>query len=224
MIFQRLMSAEDIRVKDQLSDLIENLKRKTPKSLLDNTVLRVHNEYPGDVGVFCLYILNVIQLNPGEAVFLGPNEPHAYLEGDCVECTATSDNVVRAGLTPKYKDVDTLVSMLTYQTESPSIYRGTLSKQGGFICKEYLPPIEEFQIRQFELPALAEGMIDGCYGPSVYIVYQGEGKANSKDDSISLYAGSVIFVYAYTPLSITSTTNFPLIIYQATTNIKESKY
>eukprot|EP00041_Stephanoeca_diplocostata_P013159 m.227536 g.227536 ORF g.227536 m.227536 type:complete len:74 (+) comp19245_c0_seq2:977-1198(+) len=50
-------------------------------------------------------------------MFLGPNEPHAYLFGDCVECMATSDNVVRAGLTPKFKDVDCLCNMLTYTTE-----------------------------------------------------------------------------------------------------------
>jgi len=45
---------------------------------------------------------------------LAANEPHAYLKGDCVECMATSDNVVRAGLTPKLKDSDTLIKMLTY--------------------------------------------------------------------------------------------------------------
>ena len=59
-------------------------------------------------------------MQPGEALFLGANEPHAYLYGDCVECMAASDNVVRAGLTPKFKDVETLTSMLTY-TDGPPI-------------------------------------------------------------------------------------------------------
>ena len=53
-------------------------------------------------------------LEPGQSVFLGANEPHAYLAGDCTEIMACSDNVVRAGLTPKLRDTDTLVSMLTY--------------------------------------------------------------------------------------------------------------
>ncbi|KAJ1970695.1 Mannose-6-phosphate isomerase, partial [Dimargaris verticillata] len=48
------------------------------------------------------------------AIFLGANEPHAYLSGDIIECMATSDNVVRAGLTPKFKDVEVLIEMLTY--------------------------------------------------------------------------------------------------------------
>ncbi len=43
--------------------------------------------------------------------------PHAYLKGNCVECMAMSDNVVRAGLTPKFKDVDLLLRMLVYRDD-----------------------------------------------------------------------------------------------------------
>lgn len=74
------------------------------------------HRYPDDGGCFCAYFLNVVTLQPGEAMFLGPNEPHAYLAGDCIECMACSDNVVRAGLTPKFKDVGLLCRMLTYTT------------------------------------------------------------------------------------------------------------
>jgi len=58
------------------------------------------------------------QLEPGQAIFLAANEPHAYLSGDIVECMACSNNVVRAGLTPKLRDVDTLCEMLTYKVSS----------------------------------------------------------------------------------------------------------
>lgn len=50
---------------------------------------------------------------------MGPNEPHAYISGDCVEVMALSDNVVRAGLTPKLRDVDTLCRMLHYRYSCP---------------------------------------------------------------------------------------------------------
>lgn len=46
---------------------------------------------------------------------LGANEPHAYLSGEIIECMAASDNVVRAGFTSKYRDTQTLCSMLTYK-------------------------------------------------------------------------------------------------------------
>jgi hypothetical protein len=71
------------------------------QSPLEALLLRLNGQYPGgDVGCFVIFFLNVVNLNPGEAMFLGPNEPHAYLFGDCVECMATSDNVVRAGVSP----------------------------------------------------------------------------------------------------------------------------
>lgn len=81
----------------------------------EELVLRLEKEYPGDVGVIASFLLNYVKLNSGEALYLGANEPHAYIHGECVECMATSDNVVRAGLTPKKLDVPTLCSMLTYK-------------------------------------------------------------------------------------------------------------
>lgn len=82
---------------------------------LKSLLLRLHSQYPGDRGVFCPLIMNYLKLNSGESFFIGANEPHAYISGDCVECMALSDNVVRAGLTPKFKDVETLCGMLNYR-------------------------------------------------------------------------------------------------------------
>ena len=84
-------------------------------SSLQELILRLHGDYPNDRGVLCPLLLNYVKLSAGEAFFMGPNEPHAYLSGDCVECMALSDNVVRAGLTPKFQDVETLCSMLHYR-------------------------------------------------------------------------------------------------------------
>ena len=67
------------------------------------------------MGVLAAFLMNFVTLNPGEALWLGANELHAYVSGDCIECMATSDNVVRAGLTPKQRDVKTLCEMLTYK-------------------------------------------------------------------------------------------------------------
>lgn len=91
---------------------LHQVRQLTDKELL---VLQLEKQYPADVGVISAFFFNHVKLNPGEALYLGANEPHAYLSGECVECMATSDNVVRAGLTPKYRDVETLCSMLTYK-------------------------------------------------------------------------------------------------------------
>ena len=52
-----------------------------------------------------------MKLKKGESIVILPNEPHAYIYGDLVECMANSDNVIRGGLTPKFKDTETLVSV-----------------------------------------------------------------------------------------------------------------
>lgn len=87
----------------------------------DAVARRLCAQYPGDVGVFAPYWLNTLRLEPGQAIFLGANAPHAYLAGDCMEVMACSDNVIRAGLTPKFKDVDTLCSSLTYECGAPDV-------------------------------------------------------------------------------------------------------
>jgi mannose-6-phosphate isomerase len=40
-----------------------------------------------------------------QGIYLAANVPHAYVSGELVECMATSDNVIRAGLTPKLRFV-----------------------------------------------------------------------------------------------------------------------
>ena len=55
---------------------------------------------------------------------LQANVPHAYLSGQLIECMATSDNVIRAGLTPKLRDTKVLCNSLTYSQEPPDLLDG----------------------------------------------------------------------------------------------------
>ena len=75
--------------------------------------------YPGDVGVFGPLILHLVHLAPGEALFLGAREPHAYLSGFAIELCAASDNVLRGGLTPKHVDVPELLRILRCEPQTP---------------------------------------------------------------------------------------------------------
>lgn len=58
---------------------------------------------------------NILRLNTGESFVISPDEPHAYISGDLIEAMVCSDNVVRGGLTPKFKDTKTLQDMLIYE-------------------------------------------------------------------------------------------------------------
>ncbi|PWN30482.1 mannose-6-phosphate isomerase [Jaminaea rosea] len=127
-IFEPLMKAKMTDVKKRTMGIAQRyasaLASGSAKDLevdesLAKLVCTLNEQFPGDVGVFCSFVLNVVRMQPGQAMFLKANEPHAYIEGNIVECMAASDNVVRAGLTPKERDVDVLVDMLTYSSGGP---------------------------------------------------------------------------------------------------------
>ena len=80
-----MTSSPDV-VSLQLNKLLERIKEKKSSGgdISDDCgelLLRLNNQFPGDVGCLCIYFLNHIVLKPGEAMFLGPNLPHAYLAG-----------------------------------------------------------------------------------------------------------------------------------------------
>lgn len=64
-----------------------------------------------DIGLLFTFFLNIIKCSKGEAFVCSPDEPHAYIQGELMEAMVNSDNVVRGGLTPKYKDTKTLVEV-----------------------------------------------------------------------------------------------------------------
>jgi mannose-6-phosphate isomerase len=98
----------------------------------------------GDVGLVVLLLMNLVSLDPGEGIFIGPNVPHAYLDGDLVECMASSDNVIRAGLTSKYRDVSTLVETTVYDY-SGEPQRAKVRELSPYL-KEFVLPVKEFRL------------------------------------------------------------------------------
>jgi mannose-6-phosphate isomerase len=79
------------------------------------TVLRLAEQFPGDVGILISLLLNLVTLRAGEAIYLPAGNIHAYQHGLGIELLAASDNVLRGGLTPKYVDVPELVSILDFR-------------------------------------------------------------------------------------------------------------
>ncbi|MFG2364146.1 mannose-6-phosphate isomerase, class I [Streptomyces mirabilis] len=109
------------------------------------------HHYPGDPGVIAAMLLNYVQLQPGEALFLGAGVPHAYLNGLGVEIMANSDNVLRCGLTPKHVDVPELLRVVRFEAGDPGVLRPEASPDGEEV---YATPIDEFRLSRY---ALAEG-------------------------------------------------------------------
>jgi mannose-6-phosphate isomerase len=112
-------------------------------------IVRVAADHPGDLGVAASLLLRYEVLRPGEAVFLPAGGLHAYLLGTGVELLANSDNVVRAGLTPKHIDIPELLKLTDPAVAAPVIEPRPL---GGGVFR-YDSPAPEFRLYRAELGA-----------------------------------------------------------------------
>jgi len=175
---------------------------------LADLVIRLNKQFPGDVGLFVLFFLNYVKLEVGEAMFLKADDIHAYLSGDIIECMAASDNVVRAGFTPKFKDVDTLISMLTYSyapiseqkmdpVDYPYVTLNASAYSSGSAATLYDPPIEEFSVVKTDLKKKgAKATFESISGPSIFICTSGNGKISVGPKVEEVKPGYVYFVGA----------------------------
>jgi len=165
--------------------------------------LRLSKQFPNDVGIFAAFLMNHLILAPGEALYLGANMPHAYLFGDCIECMACSDNVVRAGLTPKHKDVNILVSMLTYESGKPQVMTGKLVDGCTSL---YNPPSTEFQLTRSVVPENTEYVLNGTENPAIMICMEGTGTIEDQ----TVKKGDVFLIGKKQDVQIRATTNLNL--------------
>lgn len=164
------------------------------KSALDEIIVYLFNLYPGDVGVFAPIFLNYFKLQPGEATFLEPNMPHAYLKGDCVECMADSDNTIRAGLTPKYIDVESLVEMLNYNETLLPKYIPNELEDGTLL---FTPKgIDEFWVQEVKGAAGASFQLPYAESCSVLTVLYGSAIITLGGNTQTLTRGEVVFIGA----------------------------
>ena len=144
--------------------------------------LRLAELYPQDVGIIGALLLNLVTLRPGEALFLDAGNLHAYLEGTGVELMASSDNVLRGGLTPKHVDVAELLSVLNFSDGPPTLLRPSA---GGV----YPTSAPDFQLARMEV---AGPILLPARGAQVLLVIEGEVTAND----LMLKQGDSVFVGA----------------------------
>jgi mannose-6-phosphate isomerase len=86
-----------------------------------SAIWNLHRFYPNDPGVLAPLFMNIVELEPYMALVIPPQTLHAYVHGEGLEVMASSDNVVRAGLTNKAKDLKTFFSITNFFSESPIV-------------------------------------------------------------------------------------------------------
>jgi len=113
--FKAMMIMDGTKQKQIISDAVKNTDQLKDKNNAYQWIIDLYEEYPTDIGVLSPIILNLICLEPGQAMFLPAGTLHAYLDGVGIELMANSDNVLRGGLTPKHVDVKELLEVLNFE-------------------------------------------------------------------------------------------------------------
>lgn len=199
-----------------LSDLIRELLSQDPdsKAALIHKVLELDIDqapalelqklcrylqsfYPGDAGCLFPLFLNSLRLKPGEAIFISHSVPHAYLKGAGLELMASSDNVLRGALTPKYIDIDELMDVCSFAPQTIPKVTPVIASDGSQL---FSPPVDEFELTLIskvdgELKAQAQGRIALCL--------KGIFDISDTFPQISLQPGESIFITADETITIT---------------------
>jgi mannose-6-phosphate isomerase len=154
---------------------------------------RIAEQHPGDPGVVTALLLNLVRLEPGEALFLPGRTLHAYLEGMGVEVMASSDNVIRGGLTTKHVDVPELLRIVQAEPTPAAIV--PRRREGDELV--YDTPAPEFRLSALELDGRAVEL--ETQGPEILLCTAGSAElVAAGGDRLGLGRGQAAFLAAAT--------------------------
>ncbi|SMY17034.1 mannose-6-phosphate isomerase, class I [Photobacterium aquimaris] len=160
---------------------------------LFSLLLELATQYPGDIGLFAPLMLNVLTLQAGEAMFLSACTPHAYIKGTGLEIMANSDNVLRAGLTPKFMDVPELVANTEFTSMAVDQLLLAPTVAGGGL--DYIVPVPDFkfsvykQVDDLALQNTSAEILFAIDAPLTVTHHNGE--------TLTIEKGQSVFIPAY---------------------------
>ncbi|CAK3137285.1 Mannose-6-phosphate isomerase [Vibrio crassostreae] len=193
VFFTSVMTLEGERKKLALEQLYSAYERR-PKTAMGREALQYskgfEQHYVDDIGLFSPLMLNTIELAPGEAMFLHAETPHAYIEGTGLEIMANSDNVLRAGLTPKFIDVPELIDNTCFETtDIEGIKLKPIEKEDKL---SFPIPVDDFG---FDILSVSEE-ISQQYLRSAEILFciGGEVTISTKEHKLMLSSGESAFI------------------------------
>ncbi len=152
-------------------------------------VLRVGEEFPGDIGLVVLLLMHHRVVEPGGYVFVPAGVLHCYVGGASIEILANSDNIVRAGLTPKKIDVTELLRIVrTRRQMEPEVGRS----EGR--ATYYPDSAPQFSLARVD-PG-SEPITLSVQGPRIVLAVGGTLEVATADQTQRVAAGAAVFVGA----------------------------
>ena len=193
--FQILMTMNQQWQNQVIDEALLHAKKYSEDNQIYKWMISLHHEYPSDIGIFSPILLNLICLEPGQAMFLQAGELHAYLDGAGIELMANSDNVLRGGLTPKHVDVPELLNVLNFEEREISVLsQEAISDSEGI----YSSQAEEFILSVIQVKK--DVSYTSPVERSIEIILCTNGKATitdiEKGDILHLNKGSSVIIPA----------------------------
>lgn len=204
-IFRTLFNLSEIEREKIVDDI---LKSESNDPLLEHHLRWVRaaatKSSRSDPGLIGILLLNHIALSPGECVYIAPGIPHAYMTGDLVECMASSDNVVRAGLTEKFIDITTFIELVQYEPLTNPRLRALASTDGRITS--FKPPVPDFKLTRIKDCSLDLSPV--VKAPSIIMCQSGEALVTQGQEKLvwTLQQGAALFVsHLESPLHLSGT-------------------
>src|SRR5690606_12142873 len=169
------------------------LGSSSPSARADGNVVLLQSEHPGDPGVAASLLLNPVSLQPGESVFIPAGGVHALLHGTVVELQASSDNVLRAGLTTKHVDVPALLATVDY-VAAPPIRLAPETFHGS--TRVFYAPVDDFELSVTTLGGVPAWQPVPGRGPRIVLCLEGAVEVRSAREAITLGRGQALFAGA----------------------------
>jgi mannose-6-phosphate isomerase len=161
-----------------------------------DTVRRLADSYPGDPGIAISLLMHTAVLRPGQVLYLPAGNIHAYLEGLGIELMASSDNVLRGGLTPKHVDVAELLKVLDFRPLPLPLLDPEVPQPGVAVFR---PDVPDFVLTVVSPDAAAAGVMVPLTGPAIALCTNGAVSLNGH----RLERGQSVYIADESALAVT---------------------
>ncbi len=155
--------------------------------------MKMADTFPGDPGIAAALLLNPVTLQPGEALFVPAGSVHAYISGLGVEVMASSDNVLRAGLSAKHIDVPEMLACVDYVAAPPVRPAPEYLSRA---TRAYYAPVDDFELMVTTVVAADGRLPVPGRGPRILLAVEGAMTLVTQADSQTLAQGEAVFVGA----------------------------
>ena len=137
-------------------------------------VVRIAGHFPTDPLVVAPLFLRLLRLDPGQALFTGPGVPHSYLEGSAVEVMASSDNVLRLGLTSKRVEAGELLDILVYEASAGAAIESVVEDHPWGTRSRFEPPVDDFALEVLDIGGHGEAPLRSDGRARIVLCLDGE--------------------------------------------------